>query len=73
MGTARIEYLDKIRAEKAGITVDEVKKNTIKNIPLGRYGIPAEYGRVTAFLCSEANTYITGQIILVDGGMVKAY
>ncbi|RKL63569.1 SDR family NAD(P)-dependent oxidoreductase [Thermoanaerobacteraceae bacterium SP2] len=73
MGTARIEYLDKIRAEKAGVTVDEVKKNTIKNIPLGRYGIPAEYGRVTAFLCSEANTYITGQIILVDGGMVKAY
>ncbi|MDI3533981.1 MAG: 3-oxoacyl-[acyl-carrier protein] reductase [Thermosediminibacterales bacterium] len=73
MGTDRIKYLDKVRAEKAGITVEEVVKNTCKNIPLGRYGVPEEYAKLTVFLCSEANTYITGQTILVDGGMVKAF
>jgi 3-oxoacyl-[acyl-carrier protein] reductase len=45
----------------------------IKTIPLGRYGTPDEYAKLTVFLCSEANTYITGQAILVDGGMTKAF
>lgn len=73
IGTARIDHLDKIRAEKAGITVEEVQNNTFKNIPLGRYGNPEEYGKLAVFLCSETNTYITGQTVLVDGGMVKAF
>lgn len=73
IGTARIAYLDKVRADKAGITVEQVYQNTIKGIPLGRYGTPDEYGRLAAFLCSEANTFITGQTILVDGGMTKAF
>ncbi|AOT69843.1 SDR family oxidoreductase [Geosporobacter ferrireducens] len=72
IGTARIAQLDKIRAEKSGITVEQVEEDTKKMIPLGRYGSPEEYGKLAAFLCSEANTYITGQTILVDGGMVKA-
>jgi 3-oxoacyl-[acyl-carrier protein] reductase len=72
IGTARIDYLDDIRAQKAGKTVEEIKNETIKGIPLGRYGKPEEYGRLAAFLCSEANTFITGQIVLLDGGMVKA-
>ena len=73
IGTARIAYRDQVRADKAGISVEEVYQNTIKGIPLGRYGTPDEYGRLTAFLCSEANTFITGQTILVDGGMTKAF
>lgn len=72
IGTARIDYLDQVRADKAGITVEEVQKQSFKNIPLGRYGQPEEYGRLATFLCSEANTYITGQTILLDGGMVKS-
>lgn len=72
IGTDRIAYLDKVRADKAGITVDQVYENTIKGIPLGRYGTPAEYAKLTVFLCSEANTYITGQTVLVDGGLTKA-
>lgn len=73
IGTDRITYLDKIRADKAGISVEEVEKNAVSSIPLGRYGTPDEYGRTAAFLCSEANTFITGQTILVDGGMTKAF
>lgn len=72
IGTARIDQLDKMRADKQGITVEELQQKTFKNIPLGRYGKPDEYGRLAAFLCSEANTFITGQTVLLDGGMVKA-
>ncbi len=72
IGTARIDQLDQIRADKAGISVEQLQQNTFKTIPLGRYGEPAEYGKLSAFLCSEANTYITGQSVLVDGGLVKA-
>ena len=72
IGTARIDHLDK-RAEKQGITVEQLQNNTFKTIPLGRYGKPEEYGKLAAFLLSStANTYITGQTILVDGGLVKA-
>lgn len=73
IGTARIVQLDQMRANKAGITTEQVYENTIKGIPLGRYGTPDEYARLTVFLCSEANTYITGQTMLVDGGMTKAF
>ena len=37
-------------------------------IPLGRLAEPKEIARVIAFLCSETNTYLTGQTLLVDGG-----
>jgi 3-oxoacyl-[acyl-carrier protein] reductase len=73
VGTDRIAYLDRVRADKAGITVEQVQENAIKGIPLGRYGTPEEYAKLTVFLCSEANSYITGQTMLVDGGMTKAF
>lgn len=73
IGTERIDFLDKVRAEKSGMTVEDVQAESFKTIPLGRYGKPAEYGDLAAFLCSAANTFITGQTVLVDGGMVKAF
>ena len=73
IGTARIDQLDAMRAQKVGVTVEDIQNETFKTIPLGRYGRPDEYGRLAAFLCSEANTFITGQTILLDGGMVKAF
>ena len=53
--------------------MEELQRQTCQTIPLGRYGKPEEYGRLAAFLCSEANTFITGQTVLADGGMVKAF
>ena len=70
--TPRIEQLDRMRADRAGISKEELQQTTFKTIALGRYGKPEEYGKLAAFLCSQANTYITGQSILVDGGLVKA-
>ena len=43
-----------------------------KQIPLGRYGKPEEFAKFVTFLVSGANTYVTGQSYLVDGGMVKS-
>lgn len=72
IGTERIDYLDQVRAEKNGSSVEDIQSAAVRSIPLGRYGRPEEYGDLAAFLCSAANTYITGQTVLVDGGLVKA-
>jgi 3-oxoacyl-[acyl-carrier protein] reductase len=73
IGTDRIKYLDSVRAKKADTSVEDIYKNAIKTIPLGRYGEPEEYAKLTVFLCSAANTYITGQTTLVDGGLTKTF
>lgn len=73
IGTDRIASLNIMRAEKAGVSVSEYEKEDLKNFPMGRYGTIDEYGRLAAFLCSEANTYISGQTILLDGAMTGAY
>ena len=70
--TERIRQLDRALAEKKGMDVEDVARQSLSRIPLGRYGEPEEYGRLAVYLCSEANTYITGQTVLADGGMVRA-
>jgi 3-oxoacyl-[acyl-carrier protein] reductase len=54
------------------IGTEEIKEASKKTIPLGRYGEPEEFGKVVAFLVSDAGSYVTGSSILVDGGMVKS-
>jgi 3-oxoacyl-[acyl-carrier protein] reductase len=71
IGTERIEELDAIKAKQQGISIEQVREESKKTIPLGRYGEVEEFGKTVAFLASDASSYITGTSLLVDGGMVK--
>jgi len=70
--TARVEQLDGKRAEASGMSIEEVRREAEARIPLGRYGDTAEMGRVASFLLSPAASYVTGAIVPVDGGLVRA-
>lgn len=70
--TGRIVELDRQRAQKLGITEEQVREQFIGQIPLGRYGTPEEFARTAVFLGSFANTYVTGQAVFVDGGMIRS-
>jgi 3-oxoacyl-[acyl-carrier protein] reductase len=70
--TDRIVELDAARAQAGGVSVQQIRDQFTEAIPLGRYGEPAELGRVAAFLLSPASSYLTGSSIQVDGASVTA-
>lgn len=72
IATDRVTELDGIQANIQGVTVDEIRSKAESSIPMGRYGKPEEFAKTIVFLASGANTYLTGQTIVVDGGLVKA-
>lgn len=49
---------------------EDIKETAISHIPLGRMGAPEDVAKAVAFLASEDAAYITGQVLVVDGGMV---
>lgn len=71
--TERMVAVDQAWAHAAGIPVEEQMVRTQKTIPLGRYGRPEEFARYVVFLGSPANTYVTGQALMVDGGLTRSY
>jgi 3-oxoacyl-[acyl-carrier protein] reductase len=70
--TDRVKQLDEINATKQGITPEEAKRRAISAIPMGRYGEIEEFGRVGAFLLSDAAAYMTGSTVQVDGGLIRS-
>ncbi len=61
--------IDKRTAEIRHISISEQQKNVLSEITLGREATPADVAEVVAWFASPAAAYITGQSILVDGGM----
>lgn len=72
ISTERSASINEVQARARGVPVEEIRKHVEARIPLGRYGRPEEFAKVAVFLASPANGYVTGQAILVDGGMVRA-
>src|SRR5437660_1500327 len=50
----------------------QVKDDLLRQIPLGRFGSVEDIANAIAFLVSDDASYITGQVLIVDGGMVTA-
>ncbi len=59
-----------IETNMTDVLKQEVKDEIAKNIPLKRMGTPQDIANVVKFLASEDSSYITGQVISVDGGMI---
>lgn len=58
-----------IQTDMTNVLTDKVKEETLKNIPMKRMGTSDEVAQVAVFLASDLSSYVTGEVIRVDGGM----
>jgi 3-oxoacyl-[acyl-carrier protein] reductase len=66
--TERVREVAAARAQGEGRKVEDVIKEIEREVPLGRLAKPEEIGELVAFLASDKAGYITGSLILIDGG-----
>ncbi len=66
--TDRLRAGIRFNAEKQGRDFDAMYEAGKQTIPAGRYGDPAEFGELCAYICSAQAAYLTGQNFLIDGG-----
>lgn len=67
IATDRVRQLDESTGDP-----EAARAATEASIPLGRYGEPEEFGRVAAFVLSPAASYVSGVMVPVDGGLLRA-
>lgn len=69
--TERLAELTEVRAKAAGVSEDEIRERWAADVPLRRLGKPEEIADAILWLASERASYVTGQTIVVDGGIYK--
>src|SRR5499425_40302 len=67
--TERLASNMAMTAKKQGISIEAARNERMAIVPAKRFGTPAEFGAACAFLCSAQAGYITGQSLLIDGGV----
>ena len=68
--------LDRFEAAKASAedkTPDQVRREHVEAIPLGRVGTAREFADVVTFLCSPRSSFVTGSMVRIDGGAVHGF
>ncbi|GAA1320811.1 SDR family oxidoreductase [Pseudonocardia xinjiangensis] len=71
--TDRVAVLDRAVAERSGSSPEEQRALAEASIPVGRYGTPEEFAAVVTFLAGTAASYVTGEQVRCDGGMIRAH
>lgn len=69
--TGRVQASSEANARAWGISVEEVMRRRLDDIPAGRFGRLDEFGALAAFLCSERASYMTGSAWRTDGGQIR--
>jgi len=67
--TDRLKASTSTQAKMKNISEQQMAENRAATVPAKRFGIPQEFGQTCAFLCSAHAGYITGQSIMIDGGL----
>ena len=58
-----------VKTQLTGVLPEEATKAMLDNTPLGRLGEPEDIAGAVRFLCSDEASFITGEVLLVDGGL----
>ncbi len=61
-----------IQSEMTAVLAEKVKEQMLTQIPMNEFGTPTDVANAVSFLASKKASYITGQVLTVDGGMVMA-
>lgn len=71
--TERLADLVSVQASDSGTTYDSMLATVQESIPAQRFAQPSEIGYLTTYLCSPLAGYITGQSIVIDGGVTRGF